>query len=273
MSPRTPLVIAVISLGACVPTVPSAPPRTVDAGAEVAPPPGGDVGRGPAVALMDARAAETRWDAAIPDAAATPTDAGEAARDSGAPDAHDAGAPDASGARDTRDAASPRAPHPGEIAIQEIMVDPDGNDLGHEWIEIANVTAQALDLTALHVSDGTTDVTIDGGFLAAGRLLVLGQSADPAHNGGAAVDRAYGTRLALNNGADRVSMCLGPCGSGLVLDTFEWTAPLGAAYVGHAVVIVPGSRTTCPSMEPYGPAGDFGSPGQANAPCPPPDGG
>jgi hypothetical protein len=164
------------------------------------------------------------------------------------------------------EASSARAPRPHEIAIDELLVDPAGDDLGHEWIEIANGAAEPLDLTTLHVSDATTDVAIDAGVLQAGALLVLGQSADRAHNGDAPVDLAYGTRLSLNNGGDRVAICLGACASGLTLDAVAWTAPWGADYVGHAVIVAPGA--TCPAEEPYGADGNFGSPGHANPPCP-----
>jgi lamin tail-like protein len=165
------------------------------------------------------------------------------------------------------DAPFARTPRAGEISIDELLVDPAGDDLGHEWIEIANVAAEPLDLATLHVSDGTTDVAVDAGVLPAGALLVLGQSTDRAHNGDAPVDRAYGTRLSLNNGGDRVAVCLGPCASGLTLDAVTWTAPWGVDYVGHAVIVAPGA--TCPAEEPYGTGGNFGSPGRANPPCPP----
>jgi Lamin Tail Domain len=257
MSPRTPLAVAVIALGACVPALPTAPAQQIEAGSDIARPPERDVG--PTTPVSDVGGFDAQK-AREPDA--------RDARDASGADARDARDASGADAGDGGDAAPPRAPHPGEIALQEIMVDPDGNDLGHEWIEIANVTTEPLDLTALHVSDATTDVAIDGGFLLPGRLLVLGQSADPTHNGGVVVDRAYGTRLTLNNGADRVSICLGPCASGQVLDWFEWTAAPGAAYIGHAMVMVPGTRATCPATQPYGPAGDFGSPGQANPACP-----
>jgi hypothetical protein len=170
------------------------------------------------------------------------------------------------GADAPSDAPSARAPRAGEISIDELLVDPAGDDLGHEWIELANVAAGPLDLATLHVSDGTTDVALDAGVLAAGALLVLGQSTDRAHNGDAPVDLAYGTRLSLNNGGDRVAVCLGPCASGLTLDAVAWTAPWGPDYVGHAVIVAP--DTTCPAEQPYGTGGNFGSPGRANPPCP-----
>ena len=258
------------------------------------------------VAIVSAMLGGVRCDPSIPRQPAPPP----AARDAGAdapvvaPDAHEAGvdtgdagrlpppadaageAPDAArtdtppqeggaaaedGARDEAPAAL--LPGPGDVVIDEILVDPAGNDLGREWIEIANTTSWALDLTGVHVSDGTTDVAVDGGVLQAGALLVLGQSLDATKNGGAPVQVAYATRLQLNNGGDMVAICRGACATGVVLDAFAWDASLGSAYVGHAIIIERPGGDICPATEPFGTGGSFGSPGQPNPPCPAPDAG
>lgn len=174
--------------------------------------------------------------------------------------------------------AGARGPRPGEIVIDELLVDPAGNDLGHEWIEIVNVSGEPLDLAALHLSDGEADVALSAGVLPSGGLLVLGQSADRSHNGDAPVDVAYGTRLMLRNGAGHVAICLGACAGGVTLDELDWQVAWGDAYAGHAVVVERGGAT-CPAGEPYGAGGNFGTPGAANPPCarpavePAPDGG
>ena len=85
------------------------------------------------------------------------------------------------------DAPAARAPRVGEVVIDELLVDPAGNDLGHEWIEVANLTAEALDLSTLRVADEANEIAVDAGVLEAGGLLVLGQSTDRAHNGDAPV--------------------------------------------------------------------------------------
>ncbi|MDB4980590.1 MAG: hypothetical protein JWM82_1342, partial [Myxococcales bacterium] len=163
-------------------------------------------------------------------------------------------------------ASDARSPRVGEVVIDEVLVDPVGNDLGHEWFEIVNVTGDTLDLTALHISDDVADVAVDAGLLGPGGRLVLGQSLDPAHNGDAPVDRAYGTRLSLNNGADRIALCLGACADGLALDAFAWSVVWGDAFVGHAIVIANGA--TCAAQDAYGTGGNFGTPGRPNPPCP-----
>jgi Lamin Tail Domain len=219
----------------------------------------GDVSRGDAALTLsrpDASADVSRGDAAL--------EVGEA----DAPSVADL-AP-----RETASEATPgaRAPRAGEVVIDEVLVDPAGNDLGHEWLEIVNVTGETLELATLHLSDDVTEVAIDAGLLAPGARLVLGQSADHAHNGDAPVDLAYGTRLSLNNGAERIALCLGACADGLEFDAFAWTVAWGDAYIGHAIIRSAGA--TCAAQDAYGTGGNFGTPGRPNPPCPPPlDGG
>jgi hypothetical protein len=160
-----------------------------------------------------------------------------------------------------------RAPLVGEIVIDEILANPSGQDLGREWVEIANLTADILDLSTLHLADATTDVAVAAGTLAPGGLLVLGQSADPTKNGGAPVAVGYGTHLILNNDSEQVSICLGLCLSGLVLDEVSWGV-VGAPYDGHALIVDHATKAICPAADRFGTAGDFGTPGQANPPCP-----
>src|SRR5205085_11316383 len=109
------------------------------------------------------------------------------------------------------------------------------------------------------------DVTAAAGVLAPRALLVLGQSADRAHNGDAPVDFAYGTRLQLNNDADRIVLCAGACAAGVTLASFAWAAPFGPEYAGHAIVVEAGG--TCPAADAYGAGGNFGTPGRSNPAC------
>ena len=160
-----------------------------------------------------------------PDAAAAPRGAAGAG---GASLTADAAAP-ADGARDgaaadasadgSVDLISARVPGPGEVAIDELLVNPTGDDLGREWIEIASRASEPLDLSQLHLATASTDVPAPAGTIAPGALLLLGQSADPAKNGGAPVAVAYGTKLILLNANGQLSICLGACASGIVIDT------------------------------------------------------
>jgi hypothetical protein len=61
------------------------------------------------------------------------------------------------------DAAAARAPRAGELAVVEALVNPAGQDLGREWIEIVSLAAEPLDLSALHVADAAVDVAAPAG--------------------------------------------------------------------------------------------------------------
>jgi len=193
-------------------------------------------------------------DAAREVSRATEDAATDARREDGA--SRDAGA----------DAPAARAPRPGELVIDEVLVNPAGDDLGREWIELENLGGDRLDLSDLHLANATVDLAVAGGEIAPDGLRLLGQSADPAKNGGAPVEVAYGTKLILNNADGQVSICVGPCASGVVLDTVSWGA-LGDDYTGHALVVDPGSKAICPASAAFGTAASFGTPGAPNPPC------
>lgn len=196
----------------------------------------------------------------------------DSARDGAAPDVGAPGDARSASGDATSDAAAARAPRAGEIAIVEVLANPNGQDLGREWIEVLSLAREPLSLSELYVADGTTDVPVAAGVIPSGARVVIGQSTDPAKNGGAAVGAAYGTHLILNNDDEQISICVGPCATGLVVDRVAW-GTLGTPYDGHAIVVDPGTQAICPALEPFGTAGDFGTPGQPNPPCGTPDAG
>ena len=172
------------------------------------------------------------------------------------------------------------APAPGlrDLAIVELLINPAGTDTGREWIEIVNRTTHALDLAGLNISDAANDAAVNFGtatattLLPAGASAILIQSADPTKNGGVTIGGAtpggsFGTLVSLNNDADTISICSGPCATGVVIDSVSWDATLGTGYDGHALMIDDSGRR-CPATLPFGDAGSFGSPGVANSPCP-----
>jgi Lamin Tail Domain len=195
-----------------------------------------------------------------------PPDAGRRiAEDAGA--SGDASASGDAPSQDARvDAPSVRAPRVGEVVIDEVLVNPAGDDLGREWIEIANLGADWLDLSGLHLANASVDLAVAGGRIAPGGLRLLGQSADPTKNGGAPVDVAYGTKLILNNANGQVWICVGACASGIVIDTVSW-GTLGDDYTGHALVVDPVTRQICAASASFGTAASFGTPGAPNPPC------
>jgi hypothetical protein len=159
-----------------------------------------------------------------------------------------------------------RAPRAGEIVIDELLVNPTGDDLGREWVEITNLAAEPLDLSQLHLATASTDVPVPAGTIAPGALLLLGQSSDPSKNGGAPVAVAYNTKLILVNANGQLSLCVGVCASGVIVDAVTW-GTLDDGYTGHALVIDPATRMFCPAGAAFGTGGSFGTPGAPNPPC------
>lgn len=227
---------------------------------------------GPIVAVRDAGMAGDAvrsLDAGSPPPDASRRTAADAGANVDARTSADARAPreDATPSQDARaDAPSVRAPRAGELVIDEVLVNPAGDDLGREWIEIVNLGADWLDLSGLHLANASVDLAVAAGSIAPGGLRLYGQSADPTKNGGAPVEEAYGTKLILNNADGQVSICVGVCASGVVLDKVSW-GTLGDAYTGHALVVDPGTRRICAASTPFGTAASFGTPGAPNPPC------
>ena len=96
--------------------------------------------------------------------------------------------------------------------------------------------------------------------------MLLGQSSDPSKNGGAPVAVAYNAKLILVNANGQLSICVGPCASGVVIDTVSWGA-LGDAQTGHALIVDPATRALCTAAAAFGTGGSFGTPGAPNPPC------
>ena len=216
------------------------------------------MGRDAATAELDAR---MTLDASPPADGALPETPKLPARDGAAADAR-MDAP-----RDVAmDVSRARTPGAGEVAIDELLVNPTGDDLGREWIELANRASEPLDLSQLHLATASTDVAAAAGTIAPGALLLLGQSSDPTKNGGAPVAVAYGTKLILINANGQLSICLGACASGVVLDTVSWGAQ-SDGDIGHALIVDPATRGLCVASAPFGTAGSFGTPGAPNSPC------
>ena len=238
------------------PTLPKDAGGSNDTGADAAPP----VDTGPKDAGADA-----------------PADAGNLRQKLPAPDG---GIPalsvDAGVDTEARDAgvetASVRPPVAGEIVIAEVLVNPTGTDAGREWIEILNRSAEPLDLADLRVADLAAEASAPAGIIAPGARVVLGQSVDAITNGDAPVAVAYGKGIALNNDGEEIAICIGTCAGGVVIDRLSWKT-LGAGYDGHALVVDHDASLTCAATQPFGTAGDFGTPGEPNSGCAAPDAG
>ena len=150
--------------------------------------------------IIDARA-DTKADTPRADSAPLPADAQNRDRPAGTDTGVDTGVDGDDDGGDTSDLGpsdgasdglSAVVPTAGDVAIDELLINPAGTDTNREWIEIANVSSATLDLHQLHVADAASDVAVDAGLLAPGGLLVLGQSLDPTKNGGAPIAVSFG---------------------------------------------------------------------------------
>ncbi len=167
-----------------------------------------------------------------------------------------------------RDIVSPAV---GDLAITEVMPSPTRvADATGEWFEVAAL--RAFDLNGLGLDrrgDASAPDVIasaDCVHVAAGERVVFARSADPAQNGGLPAVRAT-FRFSLVGSGD-VAVVAG----GTVLDAIAWSAaPDGKALAldpAHTDPVANDAASNfCPADTPYG-AGDLGTPGAPNAPCP-----
>ena len=169
----------------------------------------------------------------------------------------------------------------GDLVITEVMQNPAAvADADGEWFELWNNSGGDIDLDGLYVYDESspgvvnTDFTVSGPLLFGdGEYLVLGKADDTAINGGAPVDYAYGSAMALSNGSDELILTDSDA-AGTELDRIEWDNGLTFPDPTGA------SMSLCPSAEGinddgldwtealsrYG-DGDLGTPGAANDGC------
>ena len=129
---------------------------------------------------------------------------------------------DATGDDDDSTTAAPVSPSPGDLAIVEIMSDPEGLDSANEWFEVANVSGGPLELGGVQISFGDAGLghTINGSVvLAAGARYVFGNTINTASNGGAPVDYGYGS-IQMEEEADTL-LLVNP--SAFTVDEVTWS--------------------------------------------------
>ena len=160
----------------------------------------------------------------------------------------------------------------GDLVVTEIMFDPAGvaDNLG-EWFEVLNVSAQAIPLAGLVLSDGTGSHTVSGaGSIAVGDLFVFGINSNATTNGGVTVDYQYTTLSLPNTGALAARVTF----DGVLIDGVAYTVP-GGWTQGNSMTLNPLSLTAvgndtaanwCPARvgDTYGTSGNHGTPGAAN---------
>ncbi len=185
------------------------------------------------------------------------------------PDLTPDGGPDGGG--DT-DVAGP----PATLVITEIMKDPCVvPDAVGEWIELTNVSAEAIDLRGLTLRDDDSDrhviTAAEPMLVAPGERVVLGASADPAVNGGVAVAYAYANFTLAQAPADEIVIER----AGVLLDRVAYDVDTFPDARCASLMLRAEARDPrrndlgdnwCVATRRYG-QGDLGSPGSENPAC------
>jgi hypothetical protein len=166
----------------------------------------------------------------------------------------------------------------GPLIVTEYMASPATplNDFAHEWFEVTNTSADAVDLNGWILRSagaGETFTVATSVMVAPGSSVVLGNGADPQGDGTAAPAINYGATLKLT-GEDSIEL-VDP--QGMTSDFVYWEG--GAIMTGRSRKLSPAAMQTaegndsfaswCPSLaDAFGPEGkNFGTPGAANTAC------
>lgn len=177
---------------------------------------------------------------------------------------------------------NPRSPDPGDLVINEIMIDPDAvSDESGEWVELWNLSDDWVDAEGYRLADdGVDDYTFEetsSGSLVVGPGAYLVICADPSRsdNGGVACDgeffyQTWGGGFALSNTDDEVVLVT-PSGS--EVDRFEYAS--GFSMSGSSLGVDPWDATVRDNDDPDNwcdqwdrmSDGDWGTPGYENDYC------
>ena len=154
------------------------------------------------------------------------------------------------------------------VIINEVMANPRAvSDERGEWIELLSRETKPVDLRGWRiVSENDVGTVIDRSVvLPANGIVVLARDGDAGANGGITASYAYGSRVALGNGADWIAL---KTPDGTTVDSVAWTSPLR----GRSRAVVDAAtrqadiagRGWATSTTTFG-GGDFGTPGASNA--------
>ncbi len=176
---------------------------------------------------------------------------------------------------------------PGDVLVTELMINPDAVlDGAGEWLELRNMTDGVVKLDGLILTEtaGVDKHTIHpckALTIPPKGVVVLGNNADSTTNGGVKLDYTY-KGFGLNNFGDSVVLkAVYPGGVEVVLDTVTWDASWDINGAAGKSLSLDATQTTAAGNDSRAnyclgdqklSGGDFGSPGQVNAPCTaPPD--
>lgn len=169
---------------------------------------------------------------------------------------------------------------PGAVIVTELMLDATAvTDADGEWIELYNTTDKPVDLNGVELRSAKKVHVINAGTakvpLAPKSYVVIGLNADKSKNGG--IVMAYGySAIVLTNSKGLIELWWGKT----LVDQVTYTNGAGGwqKFVTGRSQQLSSDRLTakgndegnawCKSKVSFG-AGDFGTPGKANAICPP----
>ncbi len=166
----------------------------------------------------------------------------------------------------------------GDLVITELMLNPSAvRDTDGELIEVKNLSGRMLALNGVELVSGDDEVHVitetSPILLPVGASAVLGRSTDMETNGSVDVWYAY-QDISLGNESDRLVLFA----DGVRLDEVNWDDgetmpdPVGASMsVDPLHADAAGNddpAVWCTAAEAWGFGTDFGTPGEANEPCP-----
>lgn len=171
-----------------------------------------------------------------------------------------------------------RRPVAGEVIFTELMPNPDAiADTAGEFLEVKNLSKDALDLGGCHLKDmGTNNddytINVPSLLMLPDAVLVMAKSADPNQNGGIqAVAHAFAGGFALTNTGDEVVL---EC-DGVVIDTVVYTSAW--PFTKGVSMQLRSSKLTaadndapmnwCAATANYAPT-ELGTPGSTGSHCP-----
>ncbi|MCA9545288.1 MAG: lamin tail domain-containing protein, partial [Myxococcales bacterium] len=172
------------------------------------------------------------------------------------------------------------APAAGQVVITELMYDPHGplSDNTAEWVELQNVTDQALSLATCTFTANGSGGALGDLVVEPGAYVLIARSADPALNGGIAPDVVLTFNGLGNGGSTLLLTC-----DGVAVDTvaYDDVAPWPLDAQRHSIALdgdlIDAELNDDGAAWCYGravyyldalPAEDHrGTPGAANPPC------
>ena len=165
-------------------------------------------------------------------------------------------------------------PGPGDLVIAEIMNNPKQvNDADGEWFEVVNASGEDINLQDIRIrNEQNAEFVVSSSMLMnPGDRIVFGVNASPGANGGISLTFEAST-LALGDTSGSLTI-ENPLGVLVdqVIWASNWTLTEGAAMNLHPELEDATSNDSatswCLALDALA-SGDFGTPGQANPPCP-----